>query len=142
MKEIHKLLDQLKLKGMQERFDEIQAQAQKKNRTTSWVLKQLLTEEYRYRQERSQANRLRLAKIPWDWTLETFPFDKQPGVSAQQIRELANLDFIDRTDNLIFISEPGRGKTGLAIGLLRQALIDGYSGRYYSAQQLIVTVSG
>lgn len=138
MKEqIHKLLDQLKLKGMQERFDETIAQAQKRNRTTHWVLKTLLTEEYRYRQERSQANRLKQAKIPWDWTLETFPFDKQPGVSAHQIRELANLDFMDRCDNLVFIGEPGRGKTGIAIGLLRQALIDGYNGRYYSAQQLI-----
>jgi DNA replication protein DnaC len=37
----------------------------------------------------------------------------------------------------VFIGKPGTGKTGLAIGLLRQALINGYRGRFYKAQDLI-----
>jgi DNA replication protein DnaC len=135
--DIHKLLDQLKLKGMQECVDDILIEAQKKERTTAWVLKQVLTEEYRYRKERSQANRLKQAKIPWSWTLETFPFERQPGVSAQQIKALSNLDFMDRNDNIVLIGPPGTGKTGIAVSLLRQALIDGYTGRYYNAQELI-----
>ena len=31
---------------------------------------------------------------------------------------------------------PGTGKSGLAIGLLRQALVNGYRGRFYKAQDL------
>ena len=35
------------------------------------------------------------------------------------------------------IGPPGTGKTGLAIGLLRQALVNGYRARFYNAQDLI-----
>ncbi|RLB62123.1 MAG: ATP-binding protein, partial [Deltaproteobacteria bacterium] len=51
--------------------------------------------------ERSQEYRLRQAKIPWSWTMETFPFDRQPSINRAQIHELAGLSFMDRTDNVI-----------------------------------------
>lgn len=101
------------------------------------VLLQLLKEELRYRQERSLAYRIAQAKMPWDWSIETFPFAQQPAVKASQIKSLAGLGFIERAQNIVFIGPPGTGKTGLAIGLLRQALINGHRGRFYKAQDLI-----
>jgi DNA replication protein DnaC len=101
------------------------------------VLLQLLKEELRYRQERSLAYRIAQAKMLWDWSIETFPFAQQPAVKASQIKSLAGLDFIERAQNIVFIGPPGTGKTGLAIGLLRQALINGHRGRFYKAQDLI-----
>jgi DNA replication protein DnaC len=50
---------------------------------------------------------------------------------------LAGLQFIERADNLVLIGPPGTGKTGLAIGLLRQAVVNGYRARFYNAQDLI-----
>jgi DNA replication protein DnaC len=55
----------------------------------------------------------------------------------KRIRALASLDFIARAENLVFIGPPGTGKTGLAIALLRQALLNGQRGRFYNAQELI-----
>jgi DNA replication protein DnaC len=40
------------------------------------VVLRLLQEEWRYRQERSLAYRLDQAKLPWQWSLESFPFDE------------------------------------------------------------------
>ena len=97
----------------------------------------LLTEEQAYRQNQSLLYRLKGARIPWDWTLKTFPFDKQPGVSKAQINELAGLAFVERKENIVLIGNPGTGKSGLAIGLLRQALLSGYRGRFYHAQDLL-----
>jgi DNA replication protein DnaC len=74
---------------------------------------------------------------PFDWTLKTFPFDKQPGANKSQMMSLAGLDFIERAENIVFIGKPGTGKSGLAIGLLREALINGYRGRFYNAQDLV-----
>ncbi len=37
----------------------------------------------------------------------------------------------------MFIGNPGTGKTGLGIGLLRQALVAGYRGRFFNAQDLL-----
>jgi DNA replication protein DnaC len=50
---------------------------------------------------------------------------------------LASLSFVERTENIVFIGDPGTGKTGLAIGLLRQALVSGLRGRFYKAQDLL-----
>jgi DNA replication protein DnaC len=83
------------------------------------------------------AYRLKQAKIPWDWTLETFPFERQPEVNKAHILSLAGLAFGERAENIVFIGHPGTGKSGLAIGLLRQALRNGYRGCFYNAQELL-----
>jgi DNA replication protein DnaC len=111
--------------------------AEKEASPVSEVLNRLLTEEQTYRQDQSLISRLKRARIPWDWTLKTFPFDKQPGVSKAQIQELAGLAFVERKENIVLIGNPGTGKSGLAIGLLRQALLSGYRGRFYHAQDLL-----
>jgi DNA replication protein DnaC len=134
---IRQLLIELRLKGMQEVFERHLDDVEKKGQATEKVLHRLLCEELAYRQERSMHYRINHAKIPWDWTLKSFPFDKQPGVKKSQIMSLAGLSFIERAENIVFIGNPGTGKSGLAIGLLRTALINGYRGRFYNAQDLL-----
>jgi DNA replication protein DnaC len=122
---------------MQNVFDPELDAAEKKGTAIQKVLYRLLCEELAYRQQRSMDYRLNHAKIPFDWTLKSFPFDKQPGVNKSQVMSLAGLDFIERAENIVFIGKPGTGKSGLAIGLLRTALVNGYRGRFYTAQDLL-----
>lgn len=135
--QLQQLLAKLRFHGMAQVLDRVLDQAETAGLPVAEVLLQLLQEEWRYRQERALAYRLSQAKLPWDWSLDTFPFDQQPAVNASQIKSLAGLDFIGRAQNIVFIGPPGTGKSGLAIGLLRQALINGYRGRFYKAQDLI-----
>jgi DNA replication protein DnaC len=100
-------------------------------------LHEFLNAEMAYRQERSLAYRLSQAKLPYQWCLETFPFQAQPAVDQSQINGLASLDFVQRAQNLVLIGPPGTGKTGLAISLMRKALLNGYRGRFYNAQDLL-----
>ena len=51
----------------------------------------------------------------------TFPFECQPGIKKAQIKGLADLEFLRRANNILLIGSPGTGKTGIAIGLLREA---------------------
>ena len=134
---LHKLLGQLRLGGMAQALEAILDAAEREAQPPAVVLLQLLEEEYRYRRERSLSYRLQQARLPWEWSLATFPFDRQPAVAEHQIRALAGLDFIARAENLVFIGPPGTGKTGLAIALLREALLNGQRGRFYNAQELI-----
>ncbi|WP_295461113.1 IS21-like element helper ATPase IstB [uncultured Thiodictyon sp.] len=134
---IHTLLAELHFAGMRETLDTVLDAAEQAGEPPTAVLLRLLREEHRHRQERRLAYRLHQARLPWDWSLDTFPFARQPTVDASHIRALAGLGFIDRAENLLLIGPPGTGTTGLAIGLLRQALVNGYRGRFYNAQDLI-----
>jgi DNA replication protein DnaC len=62
--------------------------------------------------------------------------ENQPGVSRRQIQELAELEFIPKAANIIFIGPTGVGKTGLASGLLLKALQNGYRALFIKAQDL------
>jgi DNA replication protein DnaC len=58
-------------------------------------------------------------------------------VNRAQINALAGLDFLERGENIVFVGNAGTGKSGLAIGIVRQALLSGYRGRFYNAQDLL-----
>lgn len=134
---IHQLLKQLRLQGMASALDQELKRAEKEGVSASELIYRLLMHEQAYRQEKSMHYRLSQAKIPWQWTLKTFPFHKQPGVSKSQIQQLATLAFLQRKENIVFIGNPGTGKSGLATAILRNALINGYRGRFYNAQDLL-----
>jgi len=119
---LHQLLDVLKFEGMTQVIDQLIADAEKNATSTSQVIADLLEQELRYRKERSLINRIKNAAMPHDWSLTTFPFSRQPAVDKRQIMDLANI---------------GTGKTGLAIGLLREALVSGCRGRFYNVQDLL-----
>jgi len=136
-KRIQQLLTDLRLKGIAQTLDQELDMADKKGTSVSEVIFRLLMEEHKYRQERSLDYRIKSAKMPLDWTLKTFPFEKQPGVRKHQIQSLAQLSFVEKAQNIVFIGNPGTGKTGLGIGLLRQALVAGHRGRFYNAQDLL-----
>jgi len=78
---LHQLLADLRLKGVAQALDQELQRAEKEGAPVSEVIHRLLVQEQIHRQECSQNYRLKQAKIPWDWTLKTFPFDRQPGVS-------------------------------------------------------------
>jgi DNA replication protein DnaC len=131
------LLGKLKLRGIEQVLDVEIERAQREGSSIPEVIYRLLVEEERYREERSLDHRVKQAKIPWDWTLQTFPFESKPDLNRSQIQTLAGLSFVERAQNVVFIGDPGTGKTGLAIGLLRQAILSGYRCRFFNAQDLL-----
>jgi DNA replication protein DnaC len=131
------LIAQLRFRGMEAALDAEIARAERDRVMPIELLYRMLTQEAASKSQRSLAYRLQQAKMPWDWTLESFPFDRQPGIDKRQIQTLAGLEFLRRADNLLLIGPPGTGKTGIALGLLREACVNGYRGRFYNAQALL-----
>ena len=134
--EIRQLLDSLHLRRMGECFEQEMQKPDADGLTFGELFARLLRAQYHHRQESALAWRIRRAGIPEQWTLESFPYKLQPGVSQRQIRTFAELDFVGRAENIIFIGPTGVGKTGLAAGLLLKALQNGYRGLFIQAQNL------
>lgn len=130
------LLRSLKLKRTLDIIDRELERATEKQSSYSDFLARLLREEYLHKQERGMQNRIKQAKMPEQWALETFPFKQQTGVNKAAIMELAELDFIQSATNIVFIGDTAVGKTGLASSILRKALENGYRGRFIKAQDL------
>jgi DNA replication protein DnaC len=136
--DLEQLLRLLRLHRIREVLDRELTRANKAKKKPGYsdFLARLLREQYQYQRERNLAYRIRQARLPEDWSLETFPFDQQPGVHQPTIRELAELDFVPQAKNVVLIGEAGVGKTGIAIALLRKALENGYRGIFIKAQNL------
>src|SRR5882724_2237621 len=135
--ETQQLLENLRLKKMATILDQELENAKKNSPSYSEFLLRLLQAQWHERQEKCLQYRIQQARLPEQWTLESFPFKKQPGVSRRQIQELAELEFIPRAENIVFIGPTGVGKTGLASGLLLKALQNGYRGLFIKAQDLL-----
>jgi len=134
--ELAQLFNSLHLRRIAEIFDEELAHANQDQLSYQDFLARLLRAQWHHRQETALAWRIKRAAMPDQWTLESFPFKRQKGVSKRQIRGFAELDFIGKAENIIFIGPTGVGKTGLATGILLKALQNGYRGRFLRAQDL------
>ena len=44
--------------------------------------------------------------VPERWSLESFPWARQPGVNRKQMRSFAELDFVARHENLVLTGPP------------------------------------
>lgn len=134
--DVAQLLVSLKLRKIAEIYETEVHKSEKADEPVDRLIARLLRAEWNHRQECALVGRIANAKLPEQWTLESFPYKRQPGVSQKQIKTLAELDFIGRCENIVFIGPTAVGKTGLASGLLLKALQNGYRGMFVSAQDL------
>ena len=66
------------------------------------------------RRERYLTTRTRMAKLPFQRTLDDFDFSFQPSIDERQVKELATLAFVSEATNILLLGPPGVGKTHLA----------------------------
>jgi len=134
--ELEQLMKNLRLRRMLSLYNEQLEAAEKAQLSYSEFLAGLLRAQWHDRQEGALEWRIKQAKLQERWSLETFPYTRQPGVNRKQIRAFAELDFVAKHENLVFVGATGRGKTGLACGILLKALQNGYRCQFIRAQDL------
>ena len=120
--ELEQLLKNLKLRKILSVYEEQLQAAEKADVPYSDFVAGLLRAQWHERQESALEWRIRRANLPERWSLESFPYARQPGVNRRQIHTFAELDFIAKHENLVFVGGTGVGKTGLACALLLKAL--------------------
>ena len=134
--ELEQLLKNLKLRRILDIYEEQLRGAEKEDVSYTEFLTRLMRAQWHARQEHALEWRVRNANLPERWSLDTFPFARQPGVNRKQIRAFAELEFVPKAENIVFIGPTGVGKTGLASGILLKALQNGYRCQFVRAQDL------
>src|SRR5471030_1112585 len=134
--ELEQLLKNLKLRRMLGVYDEQLRAAEKAQTSYSEFVAGLLRAQWHDRQESALEWRIGRANLPERWSLESFPYARQPGVSRKQVRTFAELEFVAKAENIVWMGPTGVGKTGLACGVLLKALENGYRCQFIRAQDL------
>ena len=131
-------LKYLRLGNLLSRWDDYVALAQKRKCSAVRLLRQVLGDEVKAKQQNARTLRLRRARIPEPWVLETYPFGKQPKLNKKKILSLYDaFSYMEKSQNVIWVGPTGCGKTGLATSFLIQAIHRGYTGRYVLFTDLV-----
>ena len=139
--DLEKMLKYLGLRDLLANWDHYIGIAKKGSFSSVRLLKYVVEQEYKTKQENARKRRISMAKMPEPFVIETFPFDRQPKLNKKIILSLYDcLDYMLKQQNIIWIGPTGTGKTGLATSFLTQAINKGYRGRFILFPELVETL--
>lgn len=137
-KKTKEMLKYLKLNYLYDHWDDVIKNAEESNLSYNKFLTSIVKKEYDFRVDIAKVNRIKRAKIPNEYVIDTYPFNEQPHLNKKRLLErYDSLDYLVNNRNLVFIGPSGTGKTGLASSILRRSVEVGYSGRFVSFNDLM-----
>ena len=99
-------------------------------------LARLLDEQAGHTRDRRLTARLRYAKFPFHKTIEDFDFEFQPSIDPKLVADLATLRFVAENRPILFLGQPGCGKTHLAVALAIRVVQAGWRGYFTTAEDM------
>lgn len=138
---IESMCAQLKLDALAVEWNAVAQHAATEASSFADFLEQVLSRELEARDARRRSVLLKLATLPSVKTLEQYDFAYASGAPRAQIHELANLAFVARAENVVFIGPSGVGKTHLASALAYRAIQSGIKTRFLGAADLMLQLS-
>lgn len=96
----------------------------------------LLEKELEERLIKRTQRRIRMAQFPKIKTIDSFDFERCPHIPQTKIKKLLECEYIGLAEPIIFLGEPGTGKTHMATALGYAAAEMGFSVKFVSASKL------
>ena len=97
----------------------------------------ILKDEVSVRQQNDLQRRMKQAKLPRNCDLDNYDFNHSAGITKSQLHQLRELVWLDQMYTLIFMGPSGTGKTYMAAGLVRDAVMKGYRAQFVTMDNLI-----
>jgi len=136
--DLNNKLRALRLPRLADHWDDDLKEAARQRMSHATLLTHIVEEEYRLKCDRARQQRLLRARLPEPWTIETFPFARQPKLNRKAIFALYDtMDFLAKAQNIVWLGRTGCGKTGLASSFLVGAIQRGATGRYVLFADLV-----
>lgn len=134
---LKKRLKEFKLSGIYNSLNERLTYANENQIGYQELIELLLEDEESNRRNNSYKKRYSKAKLPTAKTLEDFDFMFQPCIDKKIINDLATCSFIRENRNVVFVGNPGTGKTHLSIALGIKALMKGFKVLYTPVSEML-----
>lgn len=131
-------LDSLNLKHMREYVPNYIEIANRDELSLTEALLELTNQELAFQKKQTVERVIQRARFPKRTSLEDFDFDFQPSVNKKEILDLKHMAFMEKKENLVFIGNPGVGKTHLVIALGIEACHQGYRTLFISCHELLL----
>lgn len=128
---------ELKLSTVAQLYPEICERAVRQGTSVREVLCELLVAELEQRTGRRVQRFLKEAGFPRIKTFDDFDFAKTPDLPLALLKELAGGGYINAAQGVIFVGEPGTGKSHLATALGVAACRQGRRVRFVTAANLV-----
>lgn len=141
IEELNKKLDILDLTKIKEILPDYIHKTSKNPPILTESLNYLLGQEIEEKDTRASEGIIKASNFPFRKTIEDYDFLFQPSVSETQIKELSNLSFIENHENIIFIGNPGTGKTHLAVALVIEAAKHRNSVYFITCHNLMIKLN-
>ncbi len=133
---ILEMMGTLKLVGMRHAYDEVVADAVKRQHSAQRVVGDLLKAEIDEKQARSIRYQMTTAKLPLAKELADFDF-AGTGINEGLVRDLGTGAFLEAQRNVVLVGGTGTGKTHLAIAMGRACVRGGARVRFYNTVDLV-----
>jgi DNA replication protein DnaC len=135
------LLERLKKLGWHHtanQLDSLLEDASKDNVSYSEFLHTIVLHETEQQDSDQLEKRMKRAKLPYTKTIHDFDFTFQPSLSEKRVKETLTCRFIANGENRILLGgPPGVGKTHLAVSFAIEAITQGYTALFLSADDLV-----
>ena len=136
MQELVKKLKEFKLAGMTNSL-ETRISYANSNKISYEEFLLLCEDEINNRRGNSYNKRLNKAKLPVYKTIEEFDFNFQPSIDRKQINNAEMCQYIKEKRNVIFIGNPGTGKSHLSMALGIKALLKDYKVLFTTVSDML-----
>ena len=131
-------LEELNLPKIQENLGTYTEMVNQGDMSFTQALEELVSIECSYKKERLNHANIHKANFPFLKTLDDFDFTFQPGLNKAEIQEFANLGFVERMENIVFVGSSGVGKTHLATSVGIECAKARYSTYFITFENLIL----
>ena len=137
IEEVKQHLRKLKMNDMADTLDQALMNAGKKREGHLTFLANLVKKQVDAKNDRSIERRIKKARFPEMLTFDNYDWNFQPGLNIEYIKNLAQLDFIEKRQPVLILGKTGTGKMHLATAFGVQACKAGYKVVFYRAQELL-----
>lgn len=134
--EVLEQLSYLKLKSAYTYLKELHINDQISNAELKGIYK-VLNKEVLAKEENNRLYNVKVAAFPFLRTIDEYDFDFQPTIKKAKIEEIMNSNFYEEATNIVFIGNPGVGKTHLAVGIAYSVAIKRNSVYFIKFNKLI-----